>query len=120
MLASRKHFFLESKVDVLYKAASLFKELLDSNKTIFKYNKQNNNFSLIDADYLLENTSEKQTVYIFLAENQDSNFFCRSFFPKEKRDYSVGQEKWTLLFKKKINKSTNTEEILFRHKNFKG
>jgi len=52
--------------------------------------------------------------------NQDSNFFCRSFFPKEKRDYSVGQEKWTLLFKKKINKSTNTEEILFRHKNFKG
>jgi len=94
--------------------------LLDSNKTIFKYNKQNNNFSLIDADYLLENTSEKQTVYIFLAENQDNNFFCRSFFPKEKKDYSVGQTRWTLLFKKKINKSANTEEILFRHKNFKG
>ncbi|MBQ3367775.1 hypothetical protein IJG44_02615 [bacterium] len=94
--------------------------LLDSNKTIFKYNKQNNNFSLIDADYLLENTSEKQTIYIFLAENQDSNFFCRSFFPKDKKDYSVGQTRWTLLFKKKINKSTKTEEVLFRHKNFKG
>lgn len=101
-------------------ALSLLPSLLDSNETIFKYNKERNCFSLIDADYLLENTADKQTLYTFLAKYPDNNFFCRSFFPKEKKDYSIGQTRWTLLFKKKINKSANTEEILFRHKNFKG
>ena len=101
-------------------ALSLLPLLLDSNETIFKYNKERNCFSLIDADYLLENTLNRQTLYTFLSKYPNDTFFCRSFFPKDKKDYSVGQTRWTLLFKKKINKSTNTEEILFRHKNFKG
>ena len=112
---SRFYKTIERRIEAL----SFLQSFLDSNETIFKYNKQLNSFSLIDADYMLENISEEQTVYTFLSKHPNDTFFCRSFFPKEKRDYSAGLERWTLLFKKKINKSANTEEILFRHKNFK-
>ena len=108
------------KMERRLEALSSLQPLLDSNETIFKYNKERNCFSLIDADYLLENTLNRQTLYTFLSKYPNDTFFCRSFFPKDKKDYSVGQTRWTLLFKKKINKYTNTEEILFRHKNFKG
>ena len=108
------------KIERRLEALSSLQSLLENNETIFKYNKEKNSFSLIDADYLLENISGRQTLYTFLSKYPNDTFFCRSFFPKEKRDYSVGQTRWTLLFKKKIYKSANTEEVLFRHKNFKG
>lgn len=88
-------------------------KILDDNKTVFKYNDKQNAFSLIHADFLLENTVESRNVFVFLAQNPDGSYFCRSFFPQEKYDYSTGQAKWTLLSKKKILKQSKEEIVLY-------
>lgn len=88
--------------------------MLDSNDIIFKYNSKKNVFSLIQADYLLQSTHDSRDIYIFLdkLEISDSHF-CRSFFPKGDKDYTAGQAKYTLLYKKKINKVTGKEEVQY-------
>ena len=88
-------------------------EILDDNRTVFKYNTRQSAFSLISMDFLLKNTLEGRNVFVFLAKNPDGTYFCRSFFPQEVRDYSVGQTVWTLLRKKKLVKSTGAETILY-------
>ena len=87
--------------------------MLDSNEIIFKYNSKKQVFSLIQADYLLQSAHNSRDIYIFLdrLENSDSHF-CRSFFPKGDKDYTAGQAKYTLLYKK-INKITGESEIQY-------
>ena len=89
-------------------------DLFDSNDTIFKYNEKINAFSMIQADYLMKNRIQNKNVFLFLAKDKKAEYyFCRSFFPEEKRDYTKNQASWTLLFKKKIRLSTGEETILF-------
>ena len=66
---------------------------------------------MIDADYLLSSKHNNNDVYIFLKEKQDSLYFCRSFFPKEAKDYTAGQSRYTLLYKEKVFVSDNRSEI---------
>ena len=88
--------------------------MLDSNDIIFKYNSKKNIFSLIQADYLLQSAHDSRDIYIFLDRLENSDFhFCRSFFPKGDKDYTAGQTKYTLLYKKKINKTTGESEIQY-------
>jgi hypothetical protein len=54
-----------------------------------------------------------RNVYVFLSKNKDDQYFCRSFFPEAKRDYTKNQASWTLLYKKKMDKSTGREIILY-------
>lgn len=83
--------------------------LFDNNRLIFRYNMKQNKFSLIEADYLLSTPYTGNDIYIFLAKQKESErFFCRSFFPKDQKDYSTGQAVCTLLYKEKINLSTHT------------
>lgn len=88
--------------------------MLDSNEIIFKYNSKKQVFSLIQADYLLQSAHNSRDIYIFLdrLKNSDSHF-CRSFFPKGDKDYTAGQSKYTLLYKKKTNKITGESEIQY-------
>lgn len=86
--------------------------LLDNNQLIFLYNSSTNKFSLIQADYLLCNNFEGNDIYIFLSKIDNSeNYFCRSFFPKDKKDYTIGQPSYTLLYKEKIDLITGKKEI---------
>lgn len=80
-------------------------EFLDNNDLIFRYNEKVNQYSVIKADYLLENQFEGQSVYLFLGarEKEENEQMCRTFFPKQEVDYSIGQAKYTLLKKEKIN-----------------
>lgn len=87
--------------------------LFDSNDTVFRYNQKANAFSMIEADYLMKNKAENRNVFIFLSLKHGDTYFCRSFFPENKMDYTKGQASWTLLFKKKVDKLTETEEILY-------
>lgn len=91
----------------------LLESLLDSNDTIFKYNQKANIYSMIDADYLMKNNLEQQNVFLFLSHKAGDYYFCRSFFPQDRTDYTKNQASWTLLYKKKINHRTNTEVILY-------
>lgn len=94
----------------------LLESMMDSNDTIFKYNKKRNAYSLIKADYILKNRTEDKNIFLFLAENCEGIFFCRSFFPQDQMDYTKNQASWTLLYKKKITLSTGTEEVLYNRK----
>ena len=58
-------------------------QLLDDNRLVFRYNTKLNQFSLIEADYLLSTPHEGKDIYIFIAKNEDSGtYYCRSFFSK--------------------------------------
>ena len=91
----------------------LLEQLLDSNDTVFKYNKKANLYSMIDADYLMKNKIKERNLYLFLSHDIDDRYFCRSFFPEEKKDYTKNQASWTLLYKKKCNLSTGEEIVLY-------
>ena len=102
--------FVKDRIDYF----EFLENMLDSNDIIFKYNSKKNIFSLIQADYLLQSSHNSRDIYIFLDRNKNSAFhFCRSFFPKGDKDYTVGQTKYTLLYKKKINKITGECKIQY-------
>ena len=78
--------------------------LLDDNQLIFRYNEKVRQYSVIKADYLLENQYLNQSVYLFLgARTNENNQMCRTLFPKDIIDYSKGQPQYTLLKKEKFN-----------------
>ena len=89
-------------------------EIMDSNKTVFKYNPRLETFSAIQADFLLKNEVHSRNIFTFLSKDgSNGKYFCRSFFPQTDKDYSQNQTTWTLLYKKKIYKSNGQESVLF-------
>lgn len=91
----------------------MLEQLLDSNETVFKYNSRASAFSMIQADYLMKNNMEGRNLFLFLSKNKENKYFCRSFFPEDKKDYTKNQTSWTLLFKKKTNIVSKEEVILY-------
>lgn len=89
-------------------------KLFDDNHLIFRYNTKLNHFSLIEADYLLATPYAGNDIYIFLAcHNDTGQYFCRSFFPREKKDYTKGQAVYTMLYKEKICLSTKDMQVQY-------
>lgn len=91
----------------------LLEKILDSNDTVFKYNRKANLYSMIDADYLMKNNMESRNLYLFLSKGKEDSYFCRSFFPEGSQDYTKNQASWTLLFKKKTDIRSGTTIILY-------
>ncbi|MBP3568588.1 MAG: hypothetical protein J6K04_05410 [Lachnospiraceae bacterium] len=91
----------------------LLERILDSNDTVFKYNMKTNMYSMIEADYLMKNNLENRNLYLFLSNSKGDNYYCRSFFPEDKKDYTRNQAAWTLLYKKKIERITQVETVLY-------
>lgn len=93
---------------------SKIEDFLDSNKLIFRYNQKLQSFSLIEAEYLLSTPYQTTDIYIFLDQRPEpSSFFCRSFFPKEDKDYTKGQAVYTLLKKEKYILSTGNTIVQY-------
>lgn len=90
----------------------LLEQMLDSNDTVFKYSQRANIYSMIEADYLMKNNMEERNLYLFLSHGTDDRYFCRSFFPEDKRDYTRNQASWTMLYKKKYNRTTGEGIVL--------
>ncbi|MBR1477535.1 MAG: hypothetical protein IJ608_06200 [Lachnospiraceae bacterium] len=120
---ARNHIASSSFIDDNVRDRILFtgmlEKLLDDNSTVFRYNRKRLQFfSQIEAEYLLDNIAQGQEVYLFLDKREDSeDRFCRSIFPKTNRDYSFGQARWTLLYKKKYLPD-GTESVLYHNKNY--
>lgn len=107
---SEKFDFVKERIEYF----EFLESMLDSNDIIFKYTSKKNVFSLIQADYLLQSAHDSRDIYIFLDRLENSgSHFCRSFFPKGDKDYTAGQAKYTLLYKKKINKITSKVETQY-------
>lgn len=93
---------------------AFLESIMDSNKTVFKYNPQMEAFSMIQAEFLLKNEICSRNIFTFLSsEKSTGKYFCRSFFPQSDKDYSEKQTTWTLLYKKKIHKSSGVENVLY-------
>lgn len=93
---------------------SRLEEFLDSNEIIFRYNSKAHAFSVIQADYLLQNDLDRQPAYLFLVQRAgDGTQVCRSFFPKAEKDYAQGQPRYTLLKKEKIH--LDTGEVILQY-----
>jgi hypothetical protein len=107
-------------MDKLFECAKNFEKLLDNNRLIYKFNQkaQAHSFSNIRADYLLSTVHDNYDIYIFLSKKESSNnYFCRSFFPKENKDYTFGQSSYTLLLKEKMIISTGEKVELYARLN---
>ena len=102
------------QIENRFEPLALIEQLLDDNRLVFRYNAKLNQFSLIEADYLLSTPLENSDIYIFIAEHKDTGkYFCRSFFPKEKKDYTEGQPRYTMLYKEKKNLTTGETIIQY-------
>lgn len=108
--SSDLYYKIADRVDML----PLLESMIDNNDTVFKYNQKRGLYSVIKADYIMKNELEERNVFLFLAETSEKGrYFCRSFFPENKMDYTKNQASWTLLYKKKVTLSTGEEEILY-------
>lgn len=117
-----EHFDFSEKIEKSYFYARIqervnhlanLEAIIDSNKTVFKYNENERPFSKIKADFLLKNKEEYENLFLFLAYRNESECFCRSFFPDNRVDYAENQITMSLLKKKKIYISTGEEIILY-------
>ena len=112
--SAKTYSFIKQRIEYLPKLQDIF----DSNDTIFRYNPALQAFSVIEADFLMKNTMANMNLFTFLSKDKNGKYFCKSFFPDNKKDYAERQTKWTVLLKKKIFKSTGSEEILYKHPSF--
>ena len=112
--SSQNYDYIKGRIEYL----PALEQIFDSNDTIFKYNPALQVFSVIEADFLMKNEINNIPVFVFLSKGKNDKYFCKTFFPEIKKDYTERQTKWTVLFKKKIIKSINTETVLYKHKNY--
>ena len=88
--------------------------IFDQNNLIFRYNERKQTFSMIEAEYLLSTPCCSTDVYIFLDKKSiTGDFFCRSFFPKEEKDYTEGQAVYTLLRKEKTDIKSGMRQLQY-------
>lgn len=108
-----------TKIEDRLKLVCHMEDMLDGNQIVFKYLKKINQFSRIEADFLLENAHKIDIVYIFLNERSKIDkskipiMCCRSFFPMEQLDYSKNQPSYTLLKKIKIDTVTGEKTVQY-------
>ena len=55
----------------------LLEKMLDSNDTVFKYNKKANVYSMIKADYLMKNHMEGKNLFLFLSNARDDTYYWK-------------------------------------------
>ena len=103
--------FLSAKGRI--KAFSCLEELLDGNRLYFRYDSRKKAFSSIAADYLVSGEVGDMEVYLFLSEDTDGTYYCKSCFPHTEIDFTQGLAKYTLLQKAKVNLETEERETQF-------
>ena len=90
-------------------------DLLDGDQLVFRFNKKVLPYSAIDGDFLLKmgDGIALNISFLFIDKEDCGNYFCRSFFPMERTDYTKNQMQYTLLKKEKIN--LNTGETIVQY-----
>ena len=79
--------------------------LLDHDQLVFRYNKKVYPYSSIESEFLLKmgDGSILDITFLFLDKTEQGIYYCRSFFPMERTDYTKEQMQYTLLKKEKID-----------------
>lgn len=78
--------------------------LLDNDQLVFRYNKKQYPYSAIESEFLLKmgDGTLLDISFLFLDKSEQGVYFCRSFFPMERTDYTKEQMQYTLLKKKNV------------------
>lgn len=92
-------------------------QLLVSDNLVFRYSRNNFPYSKIQADYIIKGRIEDSETFVFLVNNLECARCC-SIFQKEKMDYTKQQQKFTVLLKRKFDKSKNNIVYEYRHPNY--
>ena len=108
--ASRYYDKIKNRIEPFVDIEQVF----DANRLVFRYNKKQQIYSIIEADYLLSTPYINTDIYFFIDKREGMDiYFCRSFFPKEQKDYTTGQAVYTMLFKEKIILSTGEKQVQY-------
>ena len=72
-------------------------------------------FSTIESEFLLKmgDGTIPDISFLFLDKSDQEVFFCRSFFPMDRIDYTRGQMQYALLKKEKRNLITGQIELQY-------
>ena len=68
----------------------LLEQMIDSNDTVFKYNKKANMYSMIEADYLMENNMESRNLFLFYLMMKEIIISVVHFSQKKRLIYQRG------------------------------
>ena len=103
---AKSAFFNESRLRL--EAFQFLEDLLDGEQLVFRFNKKVVPYSAIDGDFLLKmgDGLALSVSFLFIDKEDCGVYFCRSFFPMERTDYTKNQMQYTPLKKEKINVAT--------------
>ena len=62
----------------------LLEQMIDNNDTVFKYNKKANMYSMIEADYLMENNMENRNLFLFYLMMKEIIISVVHFFQRKR------------------------------------
>lgn len=103
-----------SKIEKRISCFLHIENMLDNNNIIFKYSKKMNQYSRVDADYLMQHTINENIIYLFIDKVEPyEKHFCKSFFPKENQDFTRNQARYTLLYKEKLYLKTQQRIVQY-------
>lgn len=110
---SKSRFLPEIKCRL--NALPYLENLLDRELHIFQYNKRIYPYSAIESKFLFKmgNGTILTLSLLFLNQSENGIYFCRSFFPIDRIDYTNGQMRYTLLKKIKHNLKTGQDTVLY-------
>ena len=89
--------------------------LLDHDQLVFRYNKKVYPYSSIESEFLLKmgDGTILDITFLFLDKAEQGIYYCRSFFPMERTDYTKKQMQYTLLKKEKIDMRTGAATVQY-------
>mgnify|MGYP000196461186 CR=1 FL=1 len=87
--------------------------MLDSNDTVFKYNKKSNVYSMIEADYLMKNHMDGKIYFCFYLMQEMIVIFVVLFSQRRKWIIQRIKLHGLFLYKKKRNLIDGSEHILY-------
>lgn len=103
------------KIQSRLQALPTLENMLDGEQQIFRYNRHIYPYSSIESEFLIKMGEETifGTTFLFLDQSKNGLYFCRSFFPIDRTDYTIGQMRYTLLKKVKHNLKTGQDIVIF-------
>lgn len=108
---------IEDRVQLLEKLETLLdnKDNVNRSHRILKFNRNANNNSRIEADFIIRDESDNLRNYFLIDKNNNGQYYGRSCFARtlNQRDYAAGHTAYTILYKGKVNLITNSREDLF-------
>jgi len=110
-ISKSEHF---KKIEKRLWMFTFIEQFIDSHALTFKYIHRFNEGTRTRGEFLLCNTINGDEAYLFIDKSsKHGTYYCRSFFPKSSRDYTINQPSYALLYKEKVDIITLEKTIRY-------